>query len=182
MSRFIVTLEAFKTLIRLGITMNKLLTAAASVALFACATTAQADDEKHFDGLYLGGSVGYIDFGDSGVSYEGFLGFRKQNDSGFVFGVEGTYGSADIDFLDNIWSVNGILGMVVGEEKRGLIFISTGYTEAKQSGFGLSATSSGIRSDLGYEYSVSKNFAVRIQATTYEFDDFGASGGFIVKF
>jgi len=162
--------------------MKKILTAAVSVALFACATTAQADDDKHFDGLYLGASVGYLDLGDSGVSYEGFLGFRKQSDSGVVFGVEGTFGSADIGFLDNIWSVNGTLGMAVGEEKRGLVFVSGGYAEAKASAFGFSATGGGFRADLGYEYAVSKNFAIRLKATTFEFDDFGASGGFVVKF
>jgi len=162
--------------------MNILLTAAASVALFAFATAVQADDEKHFDGLYFGGSVGYMDLGDSGVSYEGFLGYRKQSDSGVVLGVEGTYGGVDINFLDSIWSVNGTLGMVVGKEKSGLLFLSGGYAEAKASAFGFSATGGGFRADLGYEYAVSKRFAVRVKATTYEFDDFGASAGFVLKF
>ena len=167
--------------------MKKILTAAASVALFACAAIAQADDDKHFDGLYLGGSVGYLDLGDNGVSYggvsyEGFLGFRKQSDSGVVFGVEGTFGSADIDFLDNIWSVNGSLGMVVGAEKRSLVFVNGGYAEAKASAFGFSATGGGFRADLGYEYAVSKKFAIRVKASTFEFDDFGASGGFVINF
>ena len=162
--------------------MKKLMTAAASVALFACATTAQADDDKHFDGLYLGGSVGYLDLGNSGVSYEGFLGYRKQSDSGVVFGVEGTFGSADIAFLDNIWSVNGTLGMVVGEEKRSLLFVGAGYAEAKASAFGFSNTGDAFRGDLGYEYALSENFSFRFKATTYDFVDFGASGGFAVKF
>jgi len=162
--------------------MNKFVTAAVSAALFACAGTVQADDDKHFDGLYLGGSAGYLDLGNSGISYEGFLGFRKQSDSGVVFGAEGTFGSADIDFLDNIWSVNGTLGMVVGEEKRGLLFVSAGYAEAKATAFGFSNTGDGFRGNLGYEYALSDTFSFRIKATTYDFVDFGASSGFLVTF
>jgi len=164
--------------------MNKFVTAAASVALLTCASAAQAQDsEKHFNGLYLGGSVGYADAGgDSGVSYEGFAGIRKQTDGGVVFGVEGTYGNIDIDFLDHIWSVNGLIGTVVGQDNRGLLFISSGYAEAKASAFGFSATGGGLRTDVGYEHAMSKNFSFRIKATTYEFDDFGASAGLLVKF
>jgi len=164
--------------------MKKLTSAAFAAALLASAASVQAADDKPFSGTYLGADVGYLDLEglDGGISYEGFLGLRKQTNGGFVYGIEGTFGSADIELLDHVWSVNGVLGAVVGQEGRGLIFVSGGYAEAKASAFGVSVTGDAFRGDIGYEYAMGDNYSIRIKATTFEFDDYGASAGFLVRF
>ena len=164
--------------------MNKLTLAAVSAALLACSATVQADEDKKFNGAYIGGSIGYLDIADfeGGVAYEGFLGYRKQSDNGLVLGIEGTFGSADLEYLDNVWSVNGSLGWVVGEEGRGLMFVSGGYAEAKASAFGFSDTNGSFRADIGYEHALGESLSLRVKATTFEFDDYGASAGFVVRF
>ena len=160
--------------------MRKLSIALLSAALLAGATTAQADDKK-FDGVQAGVDFGYIDFENAGgdLALDLFLGYRVQTESNFVFGVEGTFGGIDNDLIDNIWSINGTLGYVVGEEQNGLIFVNSGFAKVNFDGFGSTEL---FKADLGYEHAVGENMRLRIKVTTFEFDDFRGTVGISYNF
>ncbi|MFC3053178.1 outer membrane beta-barrel protein [Kordiimonas pumila] len=158
------------------------------VALAALATSvafsAHADDAKLFNGAYVGAELGYADFsgGLDGISYGGFAGGRIQLENNIVLGVEGAFGSADVDYLDHIWSVTGTVGLVVGEDKKGLVYVGGGYTKAKASAFGVSVTGDDYAVKAGYEYALSSRFSVRGQVITAGFDDTQFGLGVLARF
>ncbi|NVJ96606.1 MAG: outer membrane beta-barrel protein [Alphaproteobacteria bacterium] len=163
--------------------MKKTLIAAAAV--LAATATAQADD-KVFDGGYVGGELGYTDAGDgvNGAYFGAFGGYRKQNDSGLVYGIEGTFGktSADLtaggikfdDVYDREWTVMGTLGTVVGESKRTLLYVGAGFVQQKASisygGYSESATGESYVVSAGFERALGENMSLRLRASTYEFE------------
>ena len=126
--------------------MKKLLVS--GVAALALSTTATAQDEKHFDGAYIGAETGYQDSGNglNGLYYGATLGFRKQTNSDLVYGIEGNFGKADVDvagfnnIIDNQWSIHGTVGWAFGAEKRDLFTLGAGYVGVKVSAGGLSDT------------------------------------------
>jgi len=161
----------------------KLIGSAVAAVLFA-SFSVQADDKKYFSGGYIGAEGGYIDLsgGGSGIYYGGIGGVRTQLDNGLVLGIEGTYGGADVQYLDHVWSISGSIGMVVGEQKKGLLYVGGGYAEAKASGFGLSATGDDYMVKAGYEHALGKTFSLRGQAASYAFDDVSATLALMVRF
>lgn len=156
--------------------MKKTCSAGAVLAAALLTTATQAQEEKHFQGGFIGGEIGYLDAGDglNGVYYGANTGFRTQSDSGFVYGLEGTFGTSDVDFggLDNIidhqWSVMGTIGKAFGSEKRDLISLGAGFAQVKASAFGVSATGEGFTSSLGYERAIGNNLSFRLRAIVYE--------------
>ena len=169
--------------------MKKLLMT--SVAALALATTATAQEEKHFDGGYVGAEAGYLDSGDgfNGLYYGTTLGFRRQNDSNYVFGVEGNLGKTNIDIgsFDNIvdsqWSIHGTAGWVFGAEKRDLFSVGVGYAKVNVSAGGSSTSGDGVSSFVGYERALGKNIALRFRVTSYDtFETFIGTGGVSLRF
>ena len=162
---------------------NKYVFAAVAASL-SVSFSAQAEDEKYFNGGYVGGELGYVDLsgGDSGIYYGGTAGVRTQMDSGLVLGIEGTFGGADVDFLDHIWSASGTVGMVVGAQERGLLYVGGGYAEAKASGFGISVTGDEYMVKAGYEHALGKSLSLRGQVSTYGFDDVATTLGVLLRF
>ena len=164
---------------------------AAGVATLALSTTATAQDEKHFDGAYIGAEAGYQDSGNglNGLYYGTTLGFRKQTSNNLVYGIEGNLGKANIDFggfdnvIDNQWSVQGTIGWAFGDEKRDLLTIGAGYAGLKVSIAGFSNTGDGISSFIGYERAIGDKFSFRMRVTSYDaFDTFIGTGGFSFRF
>lgn len=169
--------------------MKKLI--AASAGLLALTTTATAQEEKHFDGGYLGAETGYLDSGDgiNGLYYGATLGFRKQTDSNLVYGIEGNLGKANVDFagfnniIDNQWSTMGIVGWVFGNESRDLVSVGVGYASVEVSAAGASATGDGVSSFIGYERAIGSNLSFRMRVTSYDaFDTFIGTGGLSFRF
>ncbi|NVJ71609.1 MAG: porin family protein [Alphaproteobacteria bacterium] len=157
----------------------------AAAVILASATTAQAQDEKHFDGAYLGGEIGYEDArgGVDGVYLGALAGYRVQKDSDLVFGIEGTFGKTftDIEVIgdnfdgdyDHEWSIMGTVGKAFGAEKRSLIFLGAGFAQQKvtisTTNFSDSLTAETFAMALGYERAIGKNLSLRLRATTYEY-------------
>ncbi|MCJ9429593.1 outer membrane beta-barrel protein [Kordiimonas marina] len=149
--------------------MKAISLAAMAAATLAFAGAAQADDAHPFTGFYLGAEAGLVNDSDyNDLYYAGVLGARKQLDNDLVLGVEGTFGSADIDYLDNIWTVNGTVGYAFGAEKRDMIFVGAGYVKVKASAFGFSATGDGLSTILGYERAIGSNWSFRVKANMYD--------------
>lgn len=161
-----------------------------TTALLAAATTAQAQDAKHFDGGFIGAELGYMDAGDgiNGVYFGANAGWRKQMDSDFVWGIEGTFGKSNVDYggfddvYDHQWTAMPFIGKAFGAEKRSLVTLGAGYAEAKASIAGASATGNGFAAALGYEYALGENWSVRAKATTYEFDSVIGTIGLGLRF
>lgn len=161
----------------------------AAAVVLAATTTVQADDKK-FDGAFLGAEGGYLDAGDgiNGLYYGVNGGFRKQTDSGLVYGLEGTFGKTDVDFagfdniIDHQWSAMGTIGWVAGAEGKGLLSLGAGVAQVKASAAGQSATGEGIAGFAGYEHAIGENLSFRVRVTTYEFDSFIGTAGFGFRF
>ncbi len=139
----------------------------AATLLFAGAANAQ-DDNKHFDGFFLGGEVGHtVGAGDDDIYYGAVGGFRKQLDNDIVIGVEGTFGTAEIQYLDHIWTANATVGYAFGQDKRSLVFGGVGYVEAKASAAGFSVTGDDWSFVAGYERAMGNNLSLRVKANMY---------------
>lgn len=171
--------------------MKKILAAGAAILLATTTSNAQDQDELHFHGGYVGAEAGYLDAGDgfNGLYYGATAGFRKQKSSGFVFGVEGNLGKANVDvgnfnnIIDNQWSVLGTAGWVFGSQKRDLFSIGLGYASVEVSALGQSATGDGVASFIGYERAIGKNLSFRLRATSYDaLDTFIGTGGLSFRF
>lgn len=169
--------------------MKKLLMS--GVAALALTTTVTAQEEKHFDGGYVGVEAGYLDSGDgfNGLYYGTTLGFRKQTDSDVVFGIEGNLGKSNIDVgsfdnvVDSQWSLHGTAGWAFGAEKRDLFSVGVGYVKVNVSAGGSSASGDGVSSFVGYERALSKNISLRFRVTSYDaFDTFIGTGGLSLRF
>ncbi|TNE66645.1 MAG: hypothetical protein EP335_02845 [Alphaproteobacteria bacterium] len=153
------------------------------VATLAIAGAAHAEDEKHFDGFYAGGEFGRtFSGGEDDIYYGAVAGARKQFDNNWVFGVEGTFGTAAIQHLDHIWTVKGTAGYVFGSEKRDMVFVGFGYVEAKASGNGISVKGSDVSSMFGYERAMGSNISLRVKADIYSDDTIVPSVGVAFRF
>ncbi|WP_417451776.1 outer membrane beta-barrel protein [Kordiimonas sp.] len=163
--------------------MKKTLLTATIAATLLGAGAANAQDQKHFDGFYLGGEFGHtFSDGSDDIYYGAVGGYRKQLDSNLVVGVEGTFGNADIQYLDHIWTVNGTVGYAFGAEKRDLIFGGVGYVKAKASAAGYTETGSDISFIAGYERAIGDNLSLRVKANVYGDDTVVPSLGVAFRF
>lgn len=164
--------------------MRRFTTLLTATILSALSVSATAQDDKPFDGLYLGLEAGYL-VGDNsvdGAAANFFGGYRKQLDNDLVVGVEGTFGNADIDFLDHIWSVNGTVGWIVGDDEDALLSVGGGYAEAKASAFGFSATGGGFSGLVAYEKALGDTWSFRVKATTLDFESYIGTIGIGARF
>lgn len=160
------------------------------VALVALSTSAFAQDQKHFDGGFVGAEIGYLDAGDgfNGLYYGANGGYRVQTDSNLVYGLEGTFGTTEVDVfgindvIDHQWSANATVGWAFGAEKRDLFSLGVGYANVKVSALGQSATGDGVAGLVSYERAIGNNLSFRVKATTYEFDTFIGTAGFALRF
>lgn len=178
-----------------GKTAVLLLCAALSLSL-----PVRSEEEKHFDGFYLGAEVGVklkdtIDFaGETFTNTEdrymgGVLGWRRQKDNGFVWGLEGSYGDTDAfqnQFfamglsgarIRDIWSVTGHVGLALGPGRRNLLLVGGGYAHMR-AGFDLMANGErftpgepggGYRLLVGYEHAVLNRLNLRLQTSYSNF-------------
>lgn len=164
--------------------MRKQLIAAACTIVAAASTAANAQDNKHFDGLFIGIDAGYLaaDGGVDGAVANLIAGYRVQTDDNLVFGIEGTYGGADIDFIDNQWTVNGSVGWAYGADNRNLFSVGGGYVQVNASAFGFNATGDGYTAFTSYERAFNDYWSFRLKGTTYEFDTFIGTAGIAFRF
>lgn len=181
--------------------MKPIVKASAALAIImtaAAGATAQESsaEKKQFDGLYAGVELGasYLDLngGDqAGLYYGGLVGWRRQVDSGFVFGLEGTFGTSDNSFDDNAgfttiapldfdhqWSVAATIGKAFGNRKNNLVFAKIGYQENRYSfdlddapaglpdAFLATFKNDGLLLGAGYERALSDLMSLRL-ATDY---------------
>ena len=173
----------------------------AAVVSFGVAGTAQADDDKKFDGLYGGIEAG-LDFTklngdqkrDRSLYYGGVLGFRSQMDNGLVVGLEGTLG--DNGYNNNAagitskyeWSTSLTLGTAFGDDGANLIYGKAGYAQARfnPTGENNAFNDGGWRFGGGYERAINENVSLRLSGdyTTYGDNKNGwaAKTGLIFKF
>jgi Outer membrane protein beta-barrel domain len=176
-------------------------TAATLLTAVSTATLAAGDDKK-FDGSYIGVETG-LDWTklagdgkrDKSVYYGGVIGFRRQMDSGLVFGIEGTFGDTGYD--NTVTGVNAkyeysaglTLGSVFGSDEANLIYGKAAYVRTR---FDVSAATSsnytdgGWRFGGGYERSLGDNISLRLGAdyTTYgnSTNSWTGKAGLLVKF
>ncbi len=171
--------------------MKKILAAGAAILLATTTSNAQDQNEKHFDGGYVGAEAGYLDAGSNfnGLYYGATAGFRKQNDNGFVFGIEGNLGKSNAEvggfenIIDNQWSAMGTAGWVFGNENRDLISVGLGYVRVTAEIEDFKNTGDGISSFIGYERAIGKNLSFRLRATSYDaLDTFIGTGGLSFRF
>jgi len=180
---------------------KSLLTATAIITAATTATLA-ADNDKKFDGAYVGIESG-VDWTklaadasrDKSVYYGGVIGFRRQMDSGLVYGIEGTFG--DTGYKGELtdahskyeWSAGLTLGTVFGEDGANLIYGKAAYVKARFDASDAADDSfgdAGWRFGAGYERALSENMSLRLGSdyTTYGNDKNGWAGkaGLLVKF
>ena len=133
----------------------------------AAPALAQTEDDP-FNGPYTGFSIGLSDgsvhggfdkFGQTDVTYGGFVGFRHHQPEGLVYGLELHFDSSEVNGatgvvfavppaqsalltakLGRAWSGDAIVGITV-LQNNALIFATGGYTNQKLSGTRTSATS-----------------------------------------
>jgi len=165
--------------------MKTLLTTA---AILAAATTAHADNTKHFDGLYLGAEAGYIhDDNDVNGPYGGaFAGYRIQTNDDIVYGLEGTFGKPDIspygsDFM-HLWTVVGSVGIATGNDKRNLWSIGAGYAQIKIDDYYANSANAEAVGFIGYERAFGSAFSLSLRLKTYEFESAQATIGLGLRF
>lgn len=138
----------------------------ATSALFISSSTVFAQDEKPFNGPYIGGELGIL---DSRAYYGGIAGYRVQNSSDWVFGLEGSVGKYDPESGDTFdqsfseYSASVIAGKAMGNS---LLFATTGInvldSRFSSDRFGTTNSSdTGFKIGGGYEYKCSKNFSIR---------------------
>jgi len=175
---------------------------AAALAATATTATLAADDDYKFDGAY-GGIEAVFDWTklstdvdtSKSVTVGGVLGFRRQTDSGFVMGLEGTF--RDNGYENETtglkgkfeWSAGLTLGTAFGDDASNLIygkaaFVRTKFDPSEASGDAFN--DSGWRFGGGYERSLSENMSFRLGGdyTTYGDgnDGWQATTGLLVKF
>ncbi|MBL4790787.1 MAG: hypothetical protein JKY60_17630 [Kordiimonadaceae bacterium] len=193
----------------------------ASSVLILTSVAAIAEDHanKKFDGFYTGLEIGVSSDNfisllrqppnrETSLYYGGLLGFRKQIEGGWVFGIEGTFGDTGFsntgDFpspvpIDGIdfdgisqttryeWSAGITVGKVFGADHSNLFFAKAAHVRTGREFIDINRfISSGIRFGLGYEKAISKSLSLRI---TSEFTDqvgtatsWAAKSGLIFKF
>jgi opacity protein-like surface antigen len=164
--------------------------------------SAAADQDKKFDGTYVGIESG-IDWTklatdgsrDKSLYYGGVFGFRNQMDSGIVVGIEGTFG--DTGYKNEAtgahsnyeWSAGLTLGTAFGSDGANLIYGKAAYVKTNfdlSDAEGDSYGDSGWRFGGGYERALNQNVSFRLGAdyTTYgdEKDGWAGKAGLLFKF
>jgi hypothetical protein len=176
--------------------MHKLiLSAFIALSTISTASFAQSAD-KHFHGAYVGADAGIDDSGD--FYYGGTVGFRNQNDTNFVFGVEGNFGDLTTSGAAGAlrarvrytWSATGVLGYAFGSENRNLVFTNLGYGETdiglRNGNQSVSESFGGFRGSLGYERAITDSISIRFQGTYQEVSNLGdiylGTAGVLFKF
>ncbi len=189
-----------RTFDAVGDGMKKLIGGLLFAMVLEPAVSAQETTEKYFDGFYVGAEIGIklkstIDFLDETLPNTedrylgGVLGWRQQNDDGFVWGVEGSYGDTDAfqhqffagglsgAFIRDIWSATGHMGLALGPGRRNLLFVGGGYANMR-AGFdaivdGVRFTPSepggGYRVLAGYEHAIFNRLNLRLQTNYSNF-------------
>ncbi len=177
-------------------------TVAATAALLLGTVSAQADDDKRFDGAYIGAEAGFNNFGgtngNSGLYYGGVLGYRVQSDSGLVLGVEGRFGGTSVDrgFSVNGTNFEGEVGRHIGGDVHlgyavsdsSLLYALVGYDNIRIGVDNAQDTNIGnvkinsIRFGGGYEYAFSDKLSVRFTGMYSEDKEFQGLGGILFKF
>ncbi|WP_286830822.1 MULTISPECIES: outer membrane protein [Kordiimonas] len=165
-----------------------------TAAILAAATTAHADDTKHFDGGYIAGEGGYLTGdGPDGAYYGGFAGFRWQDNNNFVFGLEGSFGTTSVgtyydesdseDFYKSQWTALATVGYANG---RNLFVVGGGYARANSSyvygGESTDVSYGAFAGMVGYEHAFDDLISLRARVVTYEFKQFIPSLGFVFRF
>lgn len=175
---------------------NKIMTAAITATVLSTTAIAQQDDKK-FDGAYVGAEIGVdwlrfksdttsdlniTDNSERGLYYGGILGFRTQYDNNLVLGLEGSFGDQDTDFVapggrlstDYEWSASLILGQAFGSNGNNLIYGKAGYANLRgefnpTTGNTIHENDGGWRFGVGYERSLSESLSLRtgVDYTTY---------------
>ncbi len=172
----------------------------ASVIALGLTSATQADDDKKFNGAYVGAEVG-VDWTkiatpvdrDRSFYYGGILGYRNQSDNGLVVGIEGTFGDSGFQGPDGTkstyeWSTSLTLGTAFGDDGSNLIYGKAGYVQARfnPTGANNSFNEGGWRFGGGYERSISENVSLRLGGdyTTYGkgINGWSAKTGLLVKF
>lgn len=188
---------------------TKLATAAlAAFAVFGSAATASAQDNKPFDGAYLGAEIGIFGSSDLtlssstqdgteyGIYYGGMAGYRVQSDSDLVYGIEAAFGKSDVDFtfigdetdfdlenvIDHQWHILGTVGWVTGSEGKSLFSLGLGYGEEKTSPFTTSFSDGGLATQVAFERAMSDNLSLRVKALSYGFDSYFGTAGLVFRF
>ena len=151
--------------------MKTLILAACAAA--ALSTASYAEDEKKFNGFYLGGEVGTLSNEGSSLSYGGVLGYRFQSDSDWVVGADLFVGDLDENYFTLFSQIRGSVGKVVGSGN-GLVFGEVGYMEARAELFGVTVDDGGFNIGGGYEHAFGA-FSVRLKGGYASFGD-GADG------
>lgn len=132
--------------------MKHIKTLAIGLAMGALAAPSVYAEDKHFDGFFVGGEFGVNIMNVNeinndehvGFYYGGILGIRKQTDSNFVFGLEGTFGDTDNSLAEERgfglpapvdvryrWSTYATFGKVFGASRKNMIFGKIGYHKFK---------------------------------------------------
>lgn len=175
---------------------------AATALVTTTASTAFANDDAKFDGIYGGIETG-LDFTklagdakrDKSLYLGGVLGYRVQMDSGMVFGLEGTFGdngyknNALGKHTDYEYGGSLILGSAFGNDGANLLYGKVGYVRARFDETGAGGTKhfdGGWRFGGGYERSLSDNLSFRlgVDYTKYNKEDtqWQAKSGILLKF
>lgn len=195
----------------LGVFMTKatiyLASAGLASLMFASAASADADtygnaSENRFDGFYAGAEAGatFATSGiydwDAGFQYSGIVGYRWQQPSNWVFGLEGTFGNPEgpnpeISFFDPKysydWSAVAAAGYAFGN--KGLLFAKVGWSgvristplyQAVPNGSGgttfeptgerAHGSADGLRLGVGYEHAMTDSISLRLSADYSNFD------------
>jgi outer membrane immunogenic protein len=189
-----------------------LLSASALICASLVSPALAQDNDEDFSGIYGGAEVGFLGIDTNvsgidnvnGVYYGGFLGARGQNDSGFVYGVEGYFGGSSNNLTlsgggltanlgtGRIFGVDGIVGYVASDKV--LIFAHGGYVNAKLNltanttpPLAISDTEGGWRAGGGVEIKIKNNVNGRVKLSYGKFSDsdlnfFSALAGILFNF
>lgn len=143
--------------------MNKILKAATVAALTTIASTASQADDKYYDGFFTAAEAGATDEGD--FYYGGAIGYRRQTNSNFVYGVEGNFGDFDVNGIDYSYAFNGFVGVAFGPSKKSLVVLGGGYTEV-ETDFG---SNGGSTSFIGFEHALTDTLSLRARTNYIDY-------------
>lgn len=180
---------------------KNIIATASLITAFSTATLA-ADDDKKFQGSYVGIESG-IDWTklstdtsrDKSLYYGGVFGFRNQLESGLVVGLEGSFGDTGYKNEDTgahsnyEWSAGLTLGTVFGNDGANLLYGKAAYVQTNfDAGTGTdnNYNDSGWRFGGGYERAINPNISLRLGTdyTTYgnDVDGWAGKAGLLLKF
>ena len=180
-----------------------------TIVLICANLVSPAQAQGDFSGGYAGAEVGYLGIDTNGiltndpngVYYGGFLGYRGQNSSGLVYGIEGYFGDSSANAsemigpitvnvdMGRIFGFDGILGYAASNKV--LIFAHAGYINAKITlstpslPISVSDSEGGWRAGGGVEVILKNNVNIRVKISYGEIEDidfFSALAGILVTF